>query len=116
MYYDCTSPHITTIHDDYGDIGWAGYSIVCTTDGKCFGDQGFSYDNTYETCEARLNEYSFSNDPTFYTDAEVQVIAIHEIGHCFSLSHSSDTTSIMGAGARGTVPNTRDIELVNERY
>lgn len=96
MYYDCTSPDITTIHDNFGNMGWAGYAIICTTDSKCFGDQGFSYDNMYLSCEARLNEYSFSTYPTVYTDAKVQVVAIHEIGHCFSLSHAYNTTSVMG--------------------
>jgi hypothetical protein len=114
MYYDCTNFNITTINDDFGNTGWAGYAYICNTDDDC--DNGTAYDGTYKSCEAKLNQYSFSNNPNFYTDAEVQIVAMHEIGHCLSLGHSSDTTSIMGAGARGTIPNTRDIELINERY
>ncbi|MDP1715423.1 MAG: hypothetical protein Q8L41_11835 [Anaerolineales bacterium] len=114
MYYDCTAPHITTKHDDFGDTGWAGYAYICSANGAC--DNSTAYNDTYVSCEARLNEYSFANNPAFYTDAEMQVIVMHELGHCYSLSHSSDTTSIMGAGARGDVPNARDIELINARY
>jgi hypothetical protein len=114
MSYDCVSPHITTIHDDFGDTGWAGYAYICSVSGLCDNFIAFAFD--YESCEARLNEYSFSNNPTFYTDAEIEVIAMHELGHCYSLDHSSDITSIMGAGARGDFPNPRDIELINERY
>lgn len=114
MYYDCTAPDITTKHEDFGNTGWAGYAYICSANAEC--DNSAAYGDTYVSCEAKLNEYSFSNNPVFYTDAEVEVIAMHELGHCYSLGHSSDTTSIMGAGVRGDVPNEKDIELINARY
>jgi predicted Zn-dependent protease len=114
MYYDCTSTQIITQHDDFGNTGWAGYAYICSENSAC--DNSSAYNATYISCVAKLNEYSFAGNPGFYTDAEVQVIAMHELGHCFSLSHSNDTTSIMGAGARGDVPNQQDIDLINARY
>lgn len=82
-------------------------------DGECA--NGLAYNDTYVSCEARLNEDSFVDDPTFYTNAEVEVIAMHEMGHCFSLYHAPDVASIMGASARGDFPNADNIDLINAR-
>ena len=58
MFYDCTSPHITTLHLDFGNTQWAGYAYICSANGEC--NNSLAYDDTYISCEARLNEYSFS--------------------------------------------------------
>jgi len=111
MYYNCTTTHITTKYADFGDSGWAGYAYICNTSNQC--NNSTAYNSTYKSCEARLNAYYITRNPSFYTDAEVQKLAMHELGHCYSLAHSSDPTSVMG---NGSVPNAQDIILINARY
>ncbi|MFZ5858592.1 MAG: hypothetical protein ACOYZ6_17325 [Chloroflexota bacterium] len=110
MYYDCTNTQITTIYNDFGDTGWAGYAYICNTSGQC--DNSTAVNSTYERCEMRLNAFYISGNPS-YPDSEVQKLAMHELGHCFSLGHSTDPTSVMG---NGSVPNVQDIDMINARY
>jgi predicted Zn-dependent protease len=111
MFYNCTATHITTKYADFGNTGWAGFAYICNTDNQC--NNSAAYNGTYKSCEARLNAYHIEANPSFYTDAEVQKLTMHELGHCYSLAHSSDPTSVMG---NGSVPNAQDIYLINLRY
>lgn len=109
MYYNCTGTHIWTKYQSYGNTGWAGMAYICNTSNQC----GTSALNgTYKSCESRLNQTYISGNP-LYTNAEVQKLATHELGHCYSLDHANVSGSVM---AGGSVPNSQDINLINARY
>lgn len=110
MYYNCSSTHIATKNASWGNTGWAGYAYICNVSGQC--GNSSAYNGTYLSCEARLNQTSFDNNPSFYTSAEIQKLATHELGHCYSLDHAN-VTSVMN---NSSVPQTQDISLVNARY
>lgn len=110
--YDyCGSVHIYSNNANYGYTGWAGYAYICSQNGQC--DTQSAFDSTYTQCTLRLNQTAFSNNPGFYTSAEIQKLATHEYGHCISLWHSTSNGSVMN---NGSVPNGQDISLVNTRY
>jgi len=111
MYTNCSSSQIQTKYLNYGNTGWAGYGYICNTSNQC--DNSSAFNGTYKNCEARLNGYAISGNPSFYTSAEVQKLATHELGHCYSLDHANVSGSVMNGGS---VPNTQDISLVNARY
>ena len=54
-----------------------------------------------------------------------EMIALHELGHCWNLAHRSDSAWPFGIGETSvmlywpidvTVPNQLDIDLVNSRH
>lgn len=107
----CSSSQIQTKYLNYGNTGWAGYGYICNTSGQC--NSAAAYAGTYQNCEAQLNGYAIGGNPTFYTNAEVQKLAMHELGHCYSLDHANTSSSVMGGNS---VPGSQDINLVNARY
>lgn len=111
MFTNCTGTHISTVYFAYGNTGWAGQGYVCNVNNVC--NNQTAWDATYKTCEARLNATVITGNPGFYTNAEVQKLATHEIGHCYSLWHSDRASSVMNNAA---VPDAGDIQLVNNRY
>ncbi len=112
MFYNCTGTHITTNNSSWGNTGWAGLAVITNINGQNSLSPGFSYNVTYQSCIARLNQWSFTNNPAFYTNAEIQKLATHELGHCYSLDHATNT-SVMN---NSSVPQTQDINLINARY
>ena len=113
LSYDCTSRDIASIYADFGDAGFAGLAYICDINDQCGAPNPIN--STYRSCGLWLNEYEISiHNPTFYTDAEVEKLAMHEFGHCFSLDHNdNDPTSVMGGAS---VPNAWDIYWINLRY
>ena len=111
MLYDCATTHVWIIYADFGELTqWAGKAYICNTDGQC--DNNEAFNGTYASCQVRLNSHWISGNP-LYTDDEVQKLIMHELGHCYSLAHSNDPTSVMGGSS---VPNAVDIMLINARY
>ena len=110
MTANCTGTHITTKYQAFGNSGWAGLGFVCSLT-NC--NNAAAWGANYVSCEARLNATAITANPAFYTNAEVQKLATHEIGHCYSLDHANVNGSVMNGGA---VPNWQDINLVNARY
>jgi hypothetical protein len=104
------------VYDDswhvYGRPGFftdarAGWALIGTAGGNN------NYAN-YQWCIAYLNR----NTADGYSPSRKQGLVAHELGHCWSLGHRDDTTSIMGPNEGGAIvyPNTRDKQLVNNRY
>ena len=110
MITNCTGTHITTKFAAYGNIGWAGKGFICSNNGIC--DAPGAWGAMYVSCEARLNSTRINANPAFYTSAEVQKLATHEIGHCYSLDHANAPSALGG----GAVPSLQDKNLVNARY
>jgi len=108
MFYNCSGTQITTKNANWGNVGWAGQAYICNTNGQCGSS---AYNATYSSCEARLNQWSFNNIPG-YTNAEIEKLATHELGHCYSLDHATNP-SVMN---NSSVPQTQDISLINYRY
>ncbi|OQY45118.1 MAG: hypothetical protein B6242_11115 [Anaerolineaceae bacterium 4572_78] len=111
IYYDCSKNVITTYGLDYGYTGWAGYAYICDTYGNC----DLAHPNfPYASCRSRNNVHELRT----WTYSERSYVALHELGHCWSLAHrDSDSTSVMRYGQHSIIqPNPTDIELVNARY
>jgi len=107
-YTSCNSNNITTTGLDYGNTGWGGYAYICNVGGGCG-----NYNATYASCTARSNVYYLRT----WTYTQRQYVATHELGHCWSLGHRSDSTSVMQSGQLSFIdPNATDISLVNSRY
>ncbi len=111
MSTNCTGTQVYTVYASYGNTGWAGYAYICNTSNVC--NNSTAWASTYKSCEARLNATAITGNPSFYTNAEVQKLATHELGHCYSLDHANTSGSVM---ASGSVPNSQDINLINARY
>lgn len=111
MTYSCTGTHIITNNGTFGSTGWAGYGNVCSS-GGCALSGGNPWNNMYNSCEALLNQTSFDNNPGYYTNAVIETLATHELGHCYSLDHATNT-SVMNASS--TI-QTQDVNLINARY
>jgi hypothetical protein len=112
MTYDCDNPQISIVYSDFtAASNWAGKAYICNGEGIC--DNSEAINTPYNTCSVWLNSYYIIEESWFYTDSEVQKVIMHELGHCFSLYHSTDPTSVMG---NGNVPNATDIMLVNARH
>lgn len=111
MTYSCTGTHIITNNGTFGSTGWAGYGNVCSS-GGCALSGGNPWNNTFNSCEALLNQTSFDNNPGYYTNAVIQTLATHELGHCYSLDHATNP-SVMNASS--TI-QTQDVNLINARY
>lgn len=111
MYYNCSGVHIWTSGMDYGNTGWVGYAYICNTSGQC--DNQSAWDGTYRDCIERLNQYFLKNND----DNSIKWVALHEMGHCYSLGHRSSSTSVMNnQGITVLQPNQTDIDLVNAKY
>lgn len=96
---------------NYGATGWTGYAYICSTNGSC--DNSTAWNGTYSWCSARINTNLLFDD----TQAQRQNTIMHETGHCFSLGHRSDSTSIMLSYQTSiTTPNSTDRSLINARY
>lgn len=112
MSYNCTGTHITTNNSNWGNSGWAGLAVITNVNGQNSLNGGYNWNVTYQSCVARLNQYYFDQNPAFYTNAEIQKLATHELGHCYSLDHATNT-SVMN---NSSTPQTQDINLINARY
>ena len=96
---------------DWGATGWTGYAYICANTGDC--DNSTAWNNTYSWCSARINTNLLFDD----SQSRRQNTMMHEVGHCFSLGHRSDSTSIMyDFQTAVTTPNATDISLINSRY
>ena len=96
---------------DYGATGWTGMAYICATSGSC--DSQAAWDGTYSWCSARINTNLLFDD----SQTRRQNTIMHEVGHCFSLGHRTDSTSLMQTTQTTiTTPNATDVSLINARY
>lgn len=91
---------------------WAGHAYICSTNNSC--DNSTAWNGTYAWCSARANHKYQSN----YSASQRRGAMSHELGHCWSLHHRSDSTSIMGPNDCSclTGPNNNDNYYVNQRH
>ena len=97
----------------FGATGWAGLAYICATNGAC--NNSSAWNNTYSYCIAYENRtYQDSYSYTFR-----RAVATHEAGHCVSLAHNNNTSSVMYtfiSSTGVTNPNSGDRSDVNARY
>lgn len=109
IYASCTGNNITTVAQNYGANGFAGYAWVCGP----LGCNPQSLLATYWSCEAQSNTYYLST----WNNTQRQFNAMHELGHCWSLGHDTRSTSVMQTGQLSvTTPDTTNINEVNYRH
>jgi hypothetical protein len=110
LFYDNNWDAIYEIFN-YGNTGWTGSVYICVVGGSCY--DGAPINQTYSWCQARLNQYYLVN----HSQSRRENSALHEMGHCWSLGHRSDSSSVMQASQTTiTIPNSLDRSLVNVRY
>lgn len=106
-----SSWHVLQNVTNWGATGWTGYAYICSTNGSC--DNATAWGGTYSWCSARINTQYLSDD----TQSQRRNTMMHEAGHCFSLGHRTDGTSLMQTFQTSiTTPNATDISLINSRY
>ena len=97
----------------FGSTGWAGLAYICATNGSC--NNSSAWNNTFSYCIAYENRtYMDSYSYTFR-----RAVSTHEAGHCVSLAHNSNTSSVMYtyiSSTGVTNPNSGDRSDVNARY
>lgn len=97
----------------FGSTGWAGLAYICSTNGAC--SNSSAYNGTFSYCIAYENRtYMDSYSYTFR-----RAVSTHEAGHCVSLAHNNNTSSIMYtyiSSTGVTSPNSGDRNDVNARY
>lgn len=116
---NCNAEHVTTVVDNFGDDGYAGYAYICSYP---YCNNSTAWNNNYSSCEARTN--TFYVDSSGYTYNQRRKVATHELGHCWSLGHRDSTVesdSVMRTNTPtlklSTIdPNSTDETLVNDRY
>lgn len=115
IYGNCTNSQITTSTVNWGNNGLYGKAYICMKEWWWFSqscDDG-AFNNTFVSCVAYSNSYYLAS----WTSTERQFNAMHELGHCWSLSHNSESSSVMKTGRHTTTwPNSTDISRVNNRY
>ena len=96
-----------------GNTGWAGLAYICSTNGAC--NNSSAWNNTFSYCIAYENRtYQDGYSYTFR-----RAVATHEAGHCVSLAHNNNTSSVMYtyiSSTGVTNPNSGDRNDVNRRY
>lgn len=99
--------------DVFGSTGWAGLAYICATNGAC--NNSTAWNNTFSYCIAYENRtYMDGYNYTFR-----QAVSTHEAGHCVSLAHNSNTSSVMYtyiSSTGVTNPSSGDRSDVNARY
>lgn len=97
----------------FGNTGWAGLAYICATNGSC--NNSNAWNNTFDYCIAYENRtYQDGYNYTFR-----RAVATHEAGHCVSLAHNNNTSSVMYtfiSSTGVTSPNSGDRSDVNRRY
>ncbi|WLD93618.1 matrixin family metalloprotease [Alkalihalobacillus sp. AL-G] len=80
--------------DDYGEQGlngWASFYLDGNRQQDC---KSCSLEGNYDLAKTYLNAHDLE-DGTPFTSAEVEAVAIHEIGHALGLSHEDDEDAVM---------------------
>jgi predicted Zn-dependent protease len=94
-----------------GDTGLAGKALICNTDGAC--DNSLAWSSTYRNCNIYINRTYYDR----YTESQRWNVHGHELGHCWSLAHDSEYSSIMYPSTTSWwTPNSDDYASVNARY
>ena len=104
--------HALVYTTNWGNTGWNGYAYICSTNGYC--NNQYALGGWYWYCHARINTYALWSK----TQTQRQQTIAHELGHCWSLAHRLETTSVMYPTGPTTVitPNYYDRYYVNQRY
>lgn len=111
IFYNCSSWHVLNRVYDAGNTWWNGIAYICMAVDGCRLDEPLNWE--YRSCEARIN----SRHTPQWDGTALQQLHTHEMGHCWSLAHVEDGTSVMKPGNYGVVePNANDIASVNARY
>ncbi|MEM7585494.1 MAG: matrixin family metalloprotease [Acidobacteriota bacterium] len=98
---------------NFGSTGWAGLAYICATNGAC--NNSSAWNNTFNYCIAYENRFYMDG----YSQSRRQAVSGHEAGHCVSLAHNNNTSSIMYtfiSSTGVTNPNSGDRSDVNARY
>lgn len=107
---DCSDTDVRTWGYDLNDPGLYGYAYICAGS-TC--DSTTAWNATFTYCEARSN----SGELDTWTFSERKFNGMHELGHCWSLAHRSDSTSVMQQGQLSIAhPNSTDENFVNARH
>lgn len=99
--------------DSFGSTGWAGLAYICATNGAC--SNSSAYNGTFDYCIAYENRTYMDG----YSYTRRQAVSTHEAGHCVSLAHNNNTSSVMYtyiSSTGVTNPNSGDRSDVNRRY
>ncbi|MEO1086089.1 MAG: matrixin family metalloprotease [Acidobacteriota bacterium] len=97
----------------FGNTGWAGLAYICATNGSC--SNSSAYNGTYDYCIAYENRTYMDG----YSYTRRQAVSAHEAGHCVSLAHNNNTSSVMYtfiSSTGVTNPNSGDRNDVNAKY
>ena len=99
--------------ENFGNNGWAGLAYICATNGAC--NNSTAWNSTFSYCIAYENRYYQDG----YNSTFRRAVATHEAGHCVSLAHNSNTSSVMYtyiSSTGVTNPNSGDRSDINRRY
>ena len=98
---------------NFGNTGWAGLAYICDVFGRC--NNSSAWNSTFSYCIAYENRYYQDG----YSFSFRRAVATHEAGHCVSLAHNNNTSSVMYTFVASTGvfnPNSGDRNDVNRRY
>lgn len=98
---------------NFGATGWAGLAYICDVFGRC--NNPSAWNSTFNYCIAYENRYYQDG----YSFNRRRAVATHEAGHCVSLAHNNNTSSVMYTfvSSSGVFnPNSGDRNDVNSRY
>lgn len=107
-----SSADITISAGEYGETGWAGYTWRYDADGNDAGEV-----NCYASAYIGLNTSFLSSSSSNW-----QLVAMHEMGHVFGLSHTDTGSSVMYTDYYSlvssglTAPTTADYNAVKSAY
>lgn len=94
----------------FGGTGWVGLAYICSYS-TC--NNSTAWNQTYYYCDAYIN-HSYTSSQGY---SQQRNVIMHEAGHCMSLAHRSDRSSIMYPYQQSiTSPNSYDRSLLNSRY
>ena len=106
-------------YNNFGNTGYYGVTIYMLYQTQLVPD-GAAPNQNWGWNKLYMNAYAYSQNQPFYVDGQGSVaehVASHEIGHCFGLAHTSDTSSVMYNGWPQVIaPNKADLDEVTSMY
>lgn len=123
IYYRKTTVQKNSVLDayynNYGNTGYYGVTIFMLYQTQ-LSPEGYFPNQNWGWNKIKMNSYAYEGGKPFYVNVQGSVgehVASHEIGHCFGLTHNSNSNSVMyNSWPQVIAPSKSDLDEVTSMY